>query len=137
MSQTRGLGLLLVVLLGSFGLVLALGGTFATSADPVPAPTTAPSTAPPTAANDAVSAATVSIIPAKLADGKPHQLLGGVRVWVDRADAQRTVCVTSSAPDWALTGPGWSRPSTRDGELVACRPVDPVAASLTIALVRR
>jgi hypothetical protein len=127
-SGSRTAGVVLATLLGSFLVVLALGGllgTSATSAEPTP-------TATATGAGPfrlVVGANRLAV------DGDVVELFQGVRVWARTAAGTTQLCLTKPTGGWIPTGADWQVSQVR-GAGVECRPVEKaeLARPITIEL---
>ncbi len=131
MSRRGGVAVPLITLIGSFGLVLALGGWLGTSTSTSTRTSTAPANPEPRGVRivlDGLSGRTgklqplpglrVTISPAAPGTTKDPESGG------DSSGSTETVeiCV-SPTRGWTVTGDGWTEVAAQDGENAFCRDV--------------
>jgi hypothetical protein len=131
-SRSRAAGVVLATLLGSFLVVLVLGGllgTSATSAEPTttPTPTPTPTATGPGPFRLVVGANRLAV------DGDKVELFQGVRVWARTAAGATQLCLTKPTGGWTATGKDW-QVSQVDGAQAECRPVEKTALTRPITI---
>jgi hypothetical protein len=133
-SRSRAAGVVLATLLGSFLVVLVLGGWLGTSATSAAPPPTGTPTPTPTATG--AGAFRLVVGANRLAvDGDEVELFQGVRVWARTAAGTTQLCLTKPTGGWIPTGKDWQL-SQVEGAQAECRPVEKadLARPITIEL---